>query len=256
MRAHINRHLLNQTRFDSGALTQAGFVVHPYHKPGRYQADVNRDGQYQYSFNITVTPDSSEMQISVDLATLDDKLKIPAGNCDCNHSGNSMQLAPGGYGLFYTAGAGGYSVRTFPVIATEKERDLVFDSTDLQPDDLFGVTLLRPGYYVMRDVKQDLHCRLQVDPVVPCKERFTPPGALHLEDKDLKCAKESIRLVQAQGLVYRSHADARIVIELEKSIEVEELSTPAPTSGRQAKPRVKRSKRKPVASRKRPGVKR
>lgn len=256
MKAHINRHLLNQTRFDSGALTPADFVVHPFHEPGRYQADVNRDGKHQYSFNITVTPNSSEMQISVDLAALDDKLKTPTDDCGCNHSDNSMQLAPGGYGLFYTAKSGGYSVRTFPVTATEKERDLVFDSTALQPDDLFGVTLLRPGHYVMRDVKQDLQCRLQVDPVVPCKERFIPPDALHLEDKDLKCAKESIRLVQAQGLVYRSHADARIVIELEKPIEVEEWSASTPTPDRKEKLKTKRSKRKPVASRKKPGVKR
>ncbi len=257
MKAHINRHLLNQTRFDSGALTPAGFVVHPYREPGRYQADVSRDGQHQYSFNIVVTPDSSEMQISVDLSALGDKLKNPAGDCGCSHSGHDMQLASGGYGLFYTAaGSGGYSVRTFPVTATEKDRDQVFDSTVLQPDDLFGITLLRPGYYVMRDDKHDLQCRLQVDPVLPCKERYIPPDAIHLEGKDLKNAKDGIRLMQAQGLVYRSHADARIVIELEKPIEVEDSGALASTSVRKAKPKSKMARRKPVASWKKPGVKR
>lgn len=257
MKAQINRHLLNQTRFDSGALTSAGFVVHPYHKPGRYQADVSRNGQHHYSFYILVTPDSSEMQISVDLAALNDKLKSPAGDCGCGHSEHSMQLAPGGYGLFYSAAdSGAYSLKTFPITATEKDRDQVFDSTALQADDMFGITLLRPGYYAMRDIKQNLQCRLQVDPVLPGKERYTPPDAIHLEAKDLKSAKNDIRLMQAQGLVYRSHADARIVIELEKPIEVEESGAFSSTSAPKVKPKTKTAKRKPVASWKKPGIKR
>lgn len=259
MKARINRHLFNQTRFDSGALTPADFVVHPYKEAGYYQADVSRHGQHRYTFSFVVTPDSKKMQISVDLAAMERKQSALSSACADSDTAGGMQLAPGGYGLFYTAtGSGGYSIKTYPLSATEKDRDQVFDSTALQTDDLFGITLLRPGYYVMRDTSKELQCRLQVDPVTPGKERYVPPEALHLDGNDLKNNKNNIRLIQAQGLVYRSHPDARILIELEKSIDTEQPGPPqkTPSKGKKTGRKSKTGRRQPVASWNKPGVKR
>jgi hypothetical protein len=248
MRAQINRHLFSQTKYDSGALTPAVFVVHPYNEPGHYRADVYRNGQHQYTFSIDVNEKCQEMQISVDLAALDKKQKTSAQDCGCE---KSLQLAPSGYGLFYTAkGLGGYSVKTYPATATEKDEAKIFDSTKLQQGDLFGITLLRPGYYIIRDDRRKIKCQLQVDPVIPGIKKYMPPDALHLEESDLLKPKKSLKLMQAQGLVYRTHADARILIELEKPIDPTETGEPKPGSnkGRKKPTKIKVSDRHAVAS--------
>ncbi len=255
MKARIHRSLLEQTRFDSGALSPTDFVVHPYHEPGLYRAEVRRHGRHQYSFHFEVSPESREMQLTIDLADPKNNADKGDTDCGCKPGSGVRQLAPGGYALFYTAtGSGGYSVRTFPAQATEADGKQVFDSTALQEEDLFGITLLRPGYYVFRDVEQDLQCRLHVEPVLPGKEAYVPPEALHLDSREVKSAKQEIRLLQAQGLVYRSHAQARILIELEKPIDVE--VPPSPPRSRTSKGHKKAAPRKPVASWKKAGVQR
>ena len=247
MKAQINNHLFTQTRFDSGALAPANFVVHPYTGCGRYQVDVSRHGVFLYSCAIEVSEIHPEKQISIDLAQLDAKLrKSGQTECGCHPDENVFVLAENGYGLFYASnGSGGYSVKTYPVDAQKSDRAEVFDSTALAKDDLFGITLLRPGDYVMKDAKNKLQCKIHVAVVKPGKEPYRPPEALHVDAEAIKKAGGELKLLQAQGLVFRCSGNSRIVIE---------YKTPTESSPKNAGAKVSKAKPTAIATWKKSGV--
>lgn len=249
MKAQINTHLFTQTRFDSGALTPSNFVVHPFANCGQYQADVSRNGGFLYSFIIDVSEQHPEKQISLDLAQLDAKLRSTGHNdCSCHPDDNIFPLAENGYGLFYAGnGSGGYSVKVHPLSAEKCDHAEIFDSTALTNDDLFGITLLRPGDYLLRDAKNKIECKIHVAEVKPGKEPYRPPEALHVDAESIKKAGAQLKLLQAQGLVVRCAGFSRIVIEYKSPTEPTNKKT-----GTKANQPLKAA----VASWKKTGVKR
>lgn len=249
MKAQINTHLFTQTRFDSGALTPSNFVVHPFANCGRYHADVSRNGALLYSFIIDVSEHHQEKQISVDLAQLDAKLRSKGHNdCACHPDDNIFSLAENGYGLFYASkGSGGYSVKVHPLNTDRCDHAEIFDSTALTKDDLFGITLLRPGDYILRDAKNKIECKIHVTEVKPGKEPYRPPEALHVDAESIKKAGGQLKLLQAQGLVVRCVGFTRIVIEYNSPIE--------PTN-KKTGTKEKQPPKAAVASWKKTGVKR
>lgn len=221
MKAQINTHLFTQTRFDSGALSPALFVVHPFMNCGQYQADVYRNELFLFSFIIDVSEQHPEKQISVDLSLLESKHKTHPSHDNCCHAEhNRYLLSENGYALFYTSkGASGYSVKTHPLQGEKNDRSELFDSANLSKDDLFGLTLLRPGDYILREVKSKLECKLHVDAVKPGKTPYSPPDALHVDADTIKKSGGQLKLMQAQGLVIRCDGLSRIVIEYKDSPE-------------------------------------
>lgn len=223
MKAQINTHLFTQTRFDSGALSPANFVVHPFMNCGQYQADVSRNGTLLFSFVIDVSEHHPEQQISVDLALLESKQRESPRHDTCCHANHQRYLlSENGYALFYTSkGAGGYSVKTHPISGDKNDRSELFDSTALNKDDLFGITLLRPGDYSLRDAKSKLECKIHVEAVKPGKEAYRPPEALHIDAQIIKKSGGQLKLMQAQGLVVRCEGLSRIVIEYQGSSDAD-----------------------------------
>lgn len=214
MRAKINRHIFEQTRFDSGNLAQMGFVVHQYEKSGRYQVDVYRQDELKTSFYIDVDSDSREQQISVDLAKMDaEHQKRGKTNCCCEGEDAKFVLDKDGYALFYVgSGSGGYRVISSPL--RDRDEDLLFDSTKLNKGDLYGLTLLRPGDYSVKELSNKRESRIAVSAVKPCKTKYVPPEALHLDMEKLS-AKQTLEMQQAQGIVFRAQHHDRVVIEFE-----------------------------------------
>lgn len=223
MKNRINHYIFSQTRFKSSSLTQLGFVVHQFNDNGLYHAEVSRHGKPVYSFQIDVSKHNKEMQLSLDLEKLNPTskkatTKADPCKCSCENTDQTFELNEGGYGLFYVgSGSGGYSVLTTPL--NRKDKD-VFDSTALGNDDLFGITLLRPGQYTLIENSQDIKIGLEVEAAKAGNKAYTPPEPVHLEAKNLKKSK-NVKLKSAQGLIYKASGKDNITIELIKPADKE-----------------------------------
>jgi len=227
MKNQINRYIFSQTQFESASLTQLGFVVHQFHNDGLFLAEVSRYGKPAYTFQISISKKYTHQQISLDLEKLHPASKRSQQhkankNCTCEAVDQTFELLKGGYGLFYVgAGAGGYSVRTSP--ADEKSKD-VFNSTELGDGDLFGITLLRPGKYTFIKKGEKRKLSIDVEPVKhdkKTKSQYTPPEPVRLDSQAFGKSKE-IKLLSAQGLVYKASGNDSISIALVKPYDNED----------------------------------
>jgi hypothetical protein len=231
----VNRHLFTQTNVDSGSLTMLGVVVHRFPEPGEYMGVVER-GRETRSFRLTVDEGSSVMQADIDLATLSGG-HVHDADCGCHHKESAADRAfvvnPSGYVVFHvSSGPGGYAVR---VGRLEKPDAAVFDSTRLEGDDLFAVTLIRPGRYSVKNVASGARGEIVVAYPTVGKKPRPPVDAVEIECTEKTLRPPKIKILAAQGQVYRFRAPSRIAIEL-----VEPDDGPKSARPKRAAPRAAR----------------
>jgi hypothetical protein len=213
-RVLVNRHLLAQTSVDSGSLTMLGVVIHRFDDPGEYMGVVEREAEAR-SFRLRVDDSAPAMQANIDLATLGGG-HSHSDDCGCKDKETGADptfvVNPAGYVVFHvSSGLGGYIVR---VGRLERPEAALFDSTQLEGDDLFAVTLIRPGTYSVRNVAGEARGEIVVSyPKVG--EQPHRPG----EPVDIVCTEKAfrparIRIQAAQGQLYRFRTPSRIAIEL------------------------------------------
>jgi len=215
MKNRINTQLFTLTRFDSGSIGPMSYCLHPFHKPGRYKGEVLYKQQPVGEFLLHVCDNFDNPQVNVELSQY--RLNQEKKGCSCDEQGKAdFNLKAGGYGLFHTVtGRDGYSVRVFSL---EGEREQVFNSAALQKDDLFALSLMRPGAYSVREASSKQKFGLEVAYIKPGKEKYVPPETLHLSIEKLD-AKESLNASPLQGIVFQCRKGERIIIELEKPDE-------------------------------------
>jgi hypothetical protein len=210
----VNQHLFTQTSVDSGSLTMLGVVIHRFTEPGEYMGVVER-GRETRSFRLSVDEGSSAMQANIDLATLSGGHHHHA-DCGCKHketgADRTYVVNPAGYVVFHvSSGSGGYVVR---VGSPESADAPVFDSTQLEGDDIFAVTLIRPGTYSVRNVASGARGEIVVayPRVGQQPQQPAEPVEIECTEKTLRPAK--IKIQAAQGQLYRFRTPSRIAIEL------------------------------------------
>lgn len=214
-RVLVNSHLFTQTKVDSGSLTMLGMIIHRFPESGEYLGVVER-GAEKRSFRLRVDESSPEMQVNVDLATLGGGHHNHGPDCGCadkdSRAGQPFIVNPAGYVVFHVStGPGGYVVR---VGRPERPEDAIFDSTRLEEDDLFTVTLIRPGTYSVRNVAGEARGDIVVayPKVGKAPHRPDEPVEVVCSEKTFRPAR--LRLQAAQGQLYRFRTPARIAIEL------------------------------------------
>lgn len=230
----VNHHLFTQTGVDSGSLTILGAVIHRFPELGEYLGVAEREGETR-SFRLTVDEASSAMQVNVDLATLK---PAPARDSEFKCRGEEAGpihryvVHPAGYVLFHVSrGPGGYAVRVGRLV---EQGEPVFDSTKLDGDDLFAVTLIRPGTYSVRNLITNASGEIIVS--YPKGEGAHRPS----EAVEIQCTKKAIRparvRIQAvQGQVYRFRTPSRIAIQLVTPDDGPKAEQPTPGPRRTAK---------------------
>jgi hypothetical protein len=232
-RALVNRELLTQVGADSGALTMLATVAHRFREPGDYVGAVMRGEEEVGSFRLRADGSSPAMQVNVDLAALGPEPRRGEDDCACrSEDGNSgFVVNPSGYALFHVSrGTGGYWVR---VGRGGEEKESAFDSTRLVDEDLFMLTLIRPGTYSMRNAASKASGEIVVPYPKPAKELYRPPAAVDIActDKAFRPARPKVH--PGQGVVWRFTTPGRIELDLIKPDDG--------PKGRQASARRKRS---------------
>lgn len=236
MALRLNRMLFQQTDADSGALSMLGTVVHAVADVGHHLGTVYRGKEAVGEFTLRVE-ESGPPQVHVDLAAqgLHGVSKRHGshgkgdGCCDDDdagggHTDSTYAVAPGGHAVFHVStGSGGYAVTLAQAGRSERPDERrergdgqsgVWDSRQLEPGDLFAVTLLRPGSYRVSDEGGRAEARLRLAYPERGKTAYRPPEPLHIAVSEDGFEPKDIQLQPLQGQVYEIRAGARIAISL------------------------------------------
>lgn len=208
----LNRHLFTETSTDSGALNVLGSVVHQFEDTGDYRIDIFREDQYVTHRYLVVDDEEPRTQVTLDAATLpevQDRDKHEHSCCCDDHE--VLHLRENGHFVFdVSRGPGGFSIR----VTEADDGDPAFDSRELDEDDHFAATLMRPGQYVARQVETEAELAVTV-PYPNDKGRGVPePERLTVTDDGFETA--GVEVKTGQSLVFDITTSARIEIELEK----------------------------------------
>lgn len=214
MDALVNRQLLEQTTWDSGAPSGTAAVVHQFRSPGRYFATALLDEQSvgEVEFIVLERPGPPELDgppagVRIDLGWVRRSLRqrLHPGQGDRSLVGQE------GYVMFSNAEqTTGYAV----TVTRPEERRGVFDTRQLGKDDLFSVTVVRPGTYTMSNTLAGTEGRIGVAYPTVGETPYRPP-----EPASVLCRADgfdppSVELQPAQGLIFRFEVPSRIVITL------------------------------------------
>ena len=191
------------------------------------------------SFRLKVDESSPAMQLNIDLATLGGG-HAHSADCGCKPeetgADRTFVVNPAGYVVFHvSSGSGGYVVR---VGRLEKQDTALFDSSRLEGEDLFGVTLIRPGTYSVHNVISGARGEIVVAYPKVGKKPHRPSEPVEIECAEKTFRPAKVKIQAAQGQVYRFRAPSRIAIELVKPDDGPKGGEPAVP--RRAKPSARR----------------
>jgi hypothetical protein len=176
---------------------------------------VVEQGRETRSFRLTVDASSPVMRVNIDLARLSGGRTDGAGWGRTDEqiaADRAFVVNPEGKAVFHvSSGSGGYVVRVGKLEASDAA---LFDSTRLEGDDLFAVTLIRPGTYAVRNLASGARGEIVVEQSEAEVElhRPTEPVEIECTEKTLRPAK--VRVQAGQSHVYRFRTPSRIAIEL------------------------------------------
>lgn len=213
-RTFVNRRLIAQTVFDSGALTPLCTVVHQFTASGEHICALYQEDRPVGHFRLLVNESAVNSQVDIDLATLH-----PSGPKPCEPDPEKrFEVRPEGRAVFFTtAGRSGYTVVVHP--PPGKARDIVFDSRTLNHGDLFILTLLRPGSYRAVNTYTDAVCTINV--LYPERAEH-PRRSFEFEEVTLTekgFSRTSVEVQSTQGVAFQLNSPARIRVELEAPVE-------------------------------------
>lgn len=234
MNALINRQLIDQVTWDSGALRGLSLVVQQFTQPGRYHMTLlqgdqpvrqeallvrQEAGERPHPQPVTAgdlaaaamtpgAPDAIQRMpepLFVDLAQLRPGLaqELPT----------PLALSAQAYAVFHaSAGMDGLAVIAEPAA---DESDLPpFDSRRLDSGSVFAVTLIRPGTYRVTNVLNGTQGRIVVAYPTVGKTAYRPPEPYTVTCSANGFDSAAIDLQPAQGVIFQISVPARITVEL------------------------------------------
>jgi len=234
MATTLDRNFFTQIGVDSGALTMLGAIVHTFGEPGEYRGVVlseadGGDERSEATFYVSVDRECAVASVNIDLASLAGTASQAASagpesdsDCCCGPEGDvsggagpHYTVHPKGYAVFsVSGGAGGYAVNVRK--AVEDPELNAYDSRTLHAGDIFSAILARPGRYSVRNELGDAKAAVTVSYPGDGKRAYRPPAPEVVELRDT-IEPAQIALKPLQGLNFKVHTDARIVIELEEA---------------------------------------
>jgi hypothetical protein len=214
MDALVNRQLLEQTTWDSGAPSGTAAVVHRFQSPGSYFATALLEDTVVGGVELAVLerPGQPEVEGPPPSARVDLSW-IRRGLRERLHPGQGERslVAQEGYVLFSNAEqATGYAVR----VTRPEQQEGVFDTRELGADDLFSVTMVRPGTYTVSNTLTGAGGRVTVAYPTIGDTPYRPPGPASVVCRADGFDPRSVDLQPAQGLIFSFEVPSRILITL------------------------------------------
>jgi plastocyanin len=230
MKASINRAALEQTSFDSALPSGAAAVVHRFEQEGRYSVALVAEGdEVVDTRTIFVEPSRRSAEKDAVLepprpgperASAPDSVVIDvgvrprvAGRAAVPEQPPVVALSAGGYASF-TAPSGRSHRVVVTRIGTSREQETEFDSTRLRASDVFAVTLLRPGAYIMKNAIGGHGGRVVVTYPKVGRGPYRPAEALVVDCDENGFRPDAVTIGPAQGIVFKPTAECRITVEL------------------------------------------
>ena len=216
MKARINP-LIEQTSFDSAAPNGAAAVVHKFGDAGEYVVRFISGEANLAHVRLTVASDppgkaSPAEGVSIDLTKIEYSSNM--GGADGHE--DLFVVRPKGYVSFTAASpkAKPYAVvarAAYDAKTTDKPE---FDSRRLGPDDIFALTLMRPGdYRVVNELGKYDGVITVAYPVIGDRP-YRPPSPLEVDVNESDFRPSTIKLQPAQGVIFKICTAARIKIDL------------------------------------------
>jgi hypothetical protein len=210
----INRNILKQTVFDSGALPTLCSVIHTLSAAGEYFGTLILNEQPAGNFTIVVEDKAPNNQATIDLAALQPGLPRHFSRA----AGDRFRLRTNGNVVFYVSeGGGGYAV-TLSRAGAER-REAIFDSRALRDGDIFLVTLLRPGAYRLANTLANQEAKISVGYPEAGKTRLTHLVVEPVEVTERGFSRQQVEMRSAQGLALQCNAPSRLRLELVEPYE-------------------------------------
>ena len=219
MRAPVNSMFFTQTRFDSASPVGSAVVAHRFEHEGDYDVHLGRDKEPPDRVVLTVGPAVADRSSGAAGVTIDTS---PARS-DAAAAGRRSRLPAGGYASFTTSSARG----TGSVVVARRhgaEAD-EFDSRRLGPGDVYGLTLVRPGVYSVRNTFGDAVGQIVVDYPVVGSRPYRPVEPVRVSSARNGFVPTEIRIGPGQGVVFDIETDTRLIIDL---VEPDDGPTPRP----------------------------
>lgn len=205
MRARLNSMFFTQTTFDSASPVGSAVVAHRFDGEGDYDIHVGRSGDSARRMALVVGaggPDGAHGAVAIDTTpTTSDAVTVRRG-----------RLAVGGYASFSTPSARGAD--TVIIARRRGSESDEFDSRRLGPGDVYGLTLVRPGVYSVRNTHDDAAGRIVVDYPVVGARPYRPAEPLRVSCMRNQLVPSEIRIGPGQGIVFEIETDARLLIDL------------------------------------------
>ena len=242
MKTRINRNFITQTNSDNASLTSMTTVVHKFPEPGEFEGVIHFRGSPVCSFRVGVAKPSTGGAGSSSVSTkveIDVRALYLARGTETEEARYALEA--GGYAVFRVpAGTpGGYSVEIRQSVEG-REGPRVFNSRELNVDDIFAVVMIRPGKYKIQCTTGGSH-ETEAELTVSYPDKALAP----LSPVKVDCGKDGITVGQVvvhpmQGLVFSFGAPSRIRVELVTPDDRPRATVPKPKTRATEKKRLTR----------------
>jgi hypothetical protein len=214
MARFINTYALETQRISSAALGPLGMVAHQMWTAGRFLGRIIEAQIEVARFELDVLQ-GGDPQADIDLA----KLVVRSGSSEIRT--RRYKVALEGFAVFFVSeGRGGYRVtlETMGEGKTKSKPKRVFDSAKLGANDMFAVTLIRPGIWTAHDRPSKGEASIQVTYPNLGKSAYRPTDEatiIKVGDQGMRPKKAKIGPGEGIVLLVETKA-ASITVELTK----------------------------------------
>ncbi|MHB8625275.1 MAG: hypothetical protein ACYDBJ_25460 [Aggregatilineales bacterium] len=213
----INLQIFTQTSFDSGSLGGLGAVIHRFDQPGEHRITVLQAEKVIQTLGLKVTDIARQLPANAQPTSGAAPASSSPTAVHVDLSGALSPIAdltPQSYALFHAPqGIGGFAVQIHA--SGVDNQPPIFDSRKLQSNDIFTVTLLRPGRYSLTNAGKLAKGEIRVSYPVIGATAYRPPDPVTVQVTAQGFHPHAIQLQPAQGLIFHIRdVAARIQIDL------------------------------------------
>ena len=179
---NLNRALFEKKDYDSRFVSVLQSLHHRFTKEGHYSCNIYNSNKLIKTFNINVEKECKTLKNNLDIH------EILRNKTDHYNASINDYI-----GFYVSNGSMQY---TISILHSKNREEREFDSSNLKMNDIFCVSLIRPGKYIVEN--RIISARMLVE-VFPFDKRSVSPKKIEVKDK---FELEKIELMQTETLFF------------------------------------------------------